>query len=130
MMQELLRGISIQFNSSGRSLEPLVFSGDTCFLDPIHSGCNSHEIQAGDIVFCHVQPNWRYYTHLVWRVTDYETEHGIKKRVYIIGNNYSGSKKKYNGWCHREHLYGILVSTSAGRFEPIRDEKFESPRVA
>ena len=43
----------------------------------------------------------------------------------MIGNNKEGPKKRFNGWCHREHIYGILVRTSRGKFEPVRNEKLE-----
>ena len=66
MMKELLyNGTPVQFPSGGRSLEPLVYSGDTCFLWPVVPGTTS--IEPGDIVFCEVQPNDRFYCHLVWK---------------------------------------------------------------
>ena len=78
MMREILGGGDpVQFNSTGRSLEPLVMSGETVHLVPRSPGVNSN-IRPGDIVFCHVQPNWRYYVHLVWQTYTAETEHGVK----------------------------------------------------
>ena len=118
MREALLEGSPVQFMSSGRSLDPLVFSGDTWVFNPTLPGCNS-SIKAGDIVFCHVQPNSRYYCHLLWRVYSHETDNGIQKTCFIIGNSKEGTKKKgYNGWCYREHVYGILVKTQMGDYEP------------
>ena len=106
----------VQFKSSGRSLEPLVFSGDTCFFHPIAPGCNS-QIKAGDIVFCHVQPGNNYYCHLVWSTHQWHTENGVEKMCYVIGNNKTGEKSKCNGWCFREHIYGILTKTPRGVYK-------------
>ena len=72
MMKELLgRGEPVQFRSTGKSLEPLVFSGDVCFIWPILWGKTI--IQPGDIVFCEVQPKNLYYCHLVWKKGVYPT---------------------------------------------------------
>ena len=115
MMKELLcRGLPVQFRSTGRSLEPLVFSGDVCFLWPILSG--KTEILPGDIVFCEVQPNGRFYCHLVWNKGMYPTQSGTEKEYYVIGNNKEGGKRRMNGWCYNEHSYGILVKTQRGAY--------------
>ena len=124
MREALLAGSIVQFKSTGRSLEPLVFSGDVCFLHPVLPGCNS-QILPGDIIFCHVQPGNRYYTHLVWRTYKYKTKYDVEKDVFIIGNNRDGDKKKCNGWCFREHIYGILTQTQHGDIEIVREERFE-----
>ena len=113
----LLRGEKIQMKSMGRSLEPLVMSGETIHLDPVCPGVNS-DIGPGDIVFCHVQPRWRYYIHLVWAVYRADTEHEVGKQVFVIGNNKKGDQERCNGYAFREHLYGLLTRTSRGNYDP------------
>ena len=124
MREALLQGHTVQFKSSGRSLEPLVFSGDVCFLHPILPGCNSG-ILPGDIIFCHVRPGYRYYTHLVWGTYKERTEHGVEKDVFVIGNNRKGDKEKCNGWCYREMIYGILTHTQHGEIQRVRGARYE-----
>ena len=92
-------------------------SGETVHIVPRCPGVTP-EIAPGDIVFCHVQPNFRYYVHLVWHTYYAETCHGVQKMVYVIGNNKDGDQKRCNGWCYREHIYGILVRTSRGDYDP------------
>ena len=114
-MKELLhKGEPVQFRSSGRSLAPLVFSGDVCFIWPILRGKTI--IEAGDIVFCEVQPKNLFYCHLVWKKGFYETQLGVQKEYYVIGNNKEGEKMRMNGWCYLEHIYGILVKTQRGQY--------------
>ena len=91
MKEYLLRGDPIQFKTGGKSLEPLVYSGDICFIWPITPAVTT--IRPGDIVFCQVQPRNNYYVHLVWSVDNYITENGTEKACYLIGNNKQGDKK-------------------------------------
>ena len=116
-MESLLAGYPIQYKSNGTSLQPLVWSGDVCFIWPIMHGIT--RIQPGDIVFCQVQPKNLYYVHLVWSVNNYITENGTEKACYLIGNNKQGDKKKYNGYCYREHIYGIVRMTSKGYYDHL-----------
>ena len=109
----LMHGIPVQFMSSGRSLEPLVCSGENIVLYPIITGITN--IRAGDIVFCSVQPSDRYYVHLVWDVREAMEENGVERLCYTIGNNRAGDRKRVNGWCFKEHIYGILVRTERRR---------------
>ena len=92
MKEAFLSGTSVQFKGSGSSLSPFVCSGDICFLQPIVPGCSS-QVLPGDIVFCAVQPNDRYYVHLVWTVYVWETDFRVKRTVYVIGNNKEGETK-------------------------------------
>ena len=124
MKEALLSGESVQFISGGNSLIPYVYSGDTCFLHPIVPGKTSN-ILPGDIVFCAVQDGDRYYVHLVWRVLTWETNEGVKKQVYVIGNNKPEPNKKCNGWSYREHIFGLLVKTERGSHVPERVEIFD-----
>ena len=117
MQEVLLEGNPIQFKTGGKSLEPLVYSGDVCFIWPIQAGIT--KIHAGDIVFCKVQPQQNYYVHLVWSVKKYRTELGNEKTCFLIGNNKKGDAQKYNGWCFREHIFGIVRMTSKGYYDHL-----------
>ena len=56
----------------------------------------------GDIVFCLVQRSQQYYGHIVLSI---EHDYHAKELKYWIGN----IEQRHNGWCYREHIYGILV---------------------
>ena len=110
MIRESLdAGRSVFYTSSGTSMWPLVQSNDACLFHLIQAVTADYgvhaihkkasEIGVGDIVFCQVQPSQQYYAHIVLSVEDHL---GPK---YWIGN-IEGNK---NGWCLRQHIFGILV---------------------
>ena len=98
--------------SSGNSMWPLVQSNDGCTFHPIQAVRDmvgehavhkeASEIGVGDIVFCQVQPSQHYYAHFVLSI---EQDYYANEEKYWIGN----IQGKRNGWCYREHIYGILV---------------------
>ena len=108
--ESLIEGRSVFYRSSGKSMWPLVQSDDACTFHPIQAvtakdGIHTIEKEAsdigvGDIVFCQVQPRQHHYAHIVLSVEDHHQE-----PKYWIGN----IQKRVNGWCFREHIYGILV---------------------
>ena len=113
MIHEYLRdGRSVFYKSSGNSMWPLVQANDGCTFHPIQAvtamggqhavNKEASEIGVGDIVFCQVQRSQQYYAHIVLRV---EYDYHAKEPKYWIGNIMGN----YNGWCFREHIYGILV---------------------
>ena len=53
--------------------------------------------------------------HLVWRVYDWETEYGVQRRMYVIGNNRQDHRQRCNGRC-------ILQRTQRCVVAPIRQE--------
>ena len=123
MKQALIDRRPVQFRSSGRSLEPLVYSGDLCFLSPVRrpagpadTSCTS--IQPGDIVFCAVQPNSRYYVHLVWAKSFWRNpDDNTEQEYFTIGNNKKDDRRRRNGWVYWEHIYGILYKTQRGLYD-------------
>ena len=60
---------AIQHRSAGKSLDPLVYSSDVCFLWPIQTAAPA--IQPGDIVFAEVQPDV-IQTEVVWKCLEQE----------------------------------------------------------
>ena len=52
--------------------------------------------------FCQVQRSQQYYAHIVLSI---EHDYHAKEQKYWIGN----IEQRVNGWCFREHIYGILV---------------------
>ena len=97
-------------------MDPLVYEHDNCFLCPIRA--NDRTIKVGDIVSCEVQPDGRYFCHLVWSREEYTLWNGVKKTAYIIGNNKPGDKAKSNGWCFREDLYGVVYKVQGRDYKP------------
>ena len=110
--QYLVDGRSVFYKSSGDSMWPLVQSDDACTFHPIEAVTamdgrpavrkEASSIGVGDIVFCQVQRSQQYYAHIVLQIEhDY---HAVEPK-YWIGN----LQGRFNGWCFREHIYGILV---------------------
>ena len=62
------------------------------------------EICVGDIVFCQVQHSQQYYAHIVLG-SEQPNYHTWPEPMYRIGN----IQRHINGWCLREHIFGILV---------------------
>jgi hypothetical protein len=108
----LIEGRSVFYKSSGSSMWPLVQANDGCSFYPtqavtakdgVHSiQKGASEICVGDIVFCQVQRSQQYYDHLV---LDVEQSYYHEEPKYWIGN----IQRHFNGWCLREHIFGILV---------------------
>ena len=106
---ELLAGRSVIYRSSGWSLYPRISSNDAITLTPVtceeQIRCNSGPDKTdGDIVFCEVQPNDRFYAHLV-KEKYWSEEYGSGRYVYTI-SNLSG---RPNGWCYFQHIYGKVT---------------------
>ena len=113
LREDLERREPVFFRSSGNSMWPLVQSDDGCTFHPIDEVTEewgihavqkeASEIGVGDIVFCQVQPSLQYYAHIV---LDVQTSIWPKnEQKYWIGN----INGHINGWCLREHVFGILV---------------------
>jgi len=113
MIHEYLRdGRTVFYKSSGDSMWPLVQANDGCTFYPIQAatarpGCRAvskeaSEIDVGDIVFCQVQRSQLYYAHIVLWI---EHDYWANEPKYWIGN----ICQRVNGWCFREHIYGILI---------------------
>ena len=110
--EHLDSGCSVFYKSSGNSMWPLVRADDACTFHPIQAvtakdGVHSiqkeaSEIGVGDIVFCQVQRSQQYYAHIVLEIQDCYYRQEPK---YWIGN----IQGRVNGWCYREHIFGILV---------------------
>jgi hypothetical protein len=111
--EQLLAGRSICYRSGGNSLWPRVQSNDLCTYAPVTAEV---PIEVDDIVFCEVQPNDRFYAHLVKAIQVGEWE----DTAYIISN----ARGRENGWCYRRHIYGKLFEV--GGF-PLRPVLFSSP---
>ena len=110
----LLSGKPVIYKSLGDSTWPLIQSGDTCKFWPILAvtakGGRKYSIEetktdinVGDVVFCQVQPCEHFYAHFVHEI---HRPCPKSKLRYQIGN----IQGHINGWCNREHIYGILHS--------------------
>jgi hypothetical protein len=87
-IQELTKGNKVTFNPIGKSMEPIVMSGQEVTVKPVDS-----DLQIGYVVLCKVKGA----TYL----------HSIKKinGDYVqIGNN----KGRINGWIHKRFVYGVM----------------------
>ena len=95
--EKLLEGKSVCFRSSGNSLAPRVCSNDQATYEPV---TNEKEVQVDDIVFCEVQPNDRFYAHIVKR-----KEWCRGEWIFTISN----IQGRPNGWCAMRHIYGKMT---------------------
>ena len=108
MRQYFIDGGYVRYKSSGNSMWPLVQSGDLCTFHPVQAVTaqkEASEIGVGDIVFCQVRTgrgSQLFYAHIVLSI---EHDYHAKEPKYWIGN----IEQMYNGWCFREHIYGVLV---------------------
>ena len=107
---------------------PLVQSNDACLFHPIQAVTaedgvhaiqkKASEIGVGDIVFCKVQPSQQYYAHIVLYV---EQSYHHQEPKYWIGN----IERHKNGWCLREHIFGILVDVEVEK--PGKEGYYQRP---
>lgn len=88
---KLKDGETVQFRPFGKSMEPLVKSGQRVFVAPIDP---DDPIKKGDIVLCTV--NGKHFLHLV---------RARRGNLYQIGNN----KGHINGWISLDEIHGILI---------------------
>ena len=110
--ESLTEGRCVFYKSSGSSMWPLVQTNDACTFLPIQAVTAKdgvHAIQkeasqicVGDIVFFQVQRSQQYFAHIV---LDVGQCYYNKEPKYWIGN----IQGHFNGWCVREHIFGILV---------------------
>ena len=103
MKEKLKRGESVQYQSTGWSMYPLIYSEDTCVFEPLCGDPQLDQlpVEEGDCVFCEVQPNNRFYAHAVIDIIPASQNEGTQ---YIIGN----ANGQRNGYCYRRHIYGRL----------------------
>ena len=116
--ESLEEGRAVFYRSFGSLMWPLVQSDDACLFHPLQpvtakDGIHSFQKKASEIgvgVFCQVQRSQQYYAHIVLGVeqSNYHTE---TEPMYWIGN----IRRHCNGWCLREHIFGILVDVQVWR---------------
>ena len=92
----------MQYRSTGNSLKPLVWSGDVTMWEPV---TDHSQLVVGDIVFCAVQPNDRYFGHAIHKIEKY-----LGVTYWHIGN--LKTPPNINGWCGKEHIFGQLYEAS------------------
>ena len=86
----------------------MVQSDDLCTFHPVQAVTavkEASEIGVGDIVFCRVQRSGgsqQFYAHIVLAI---QHDYHAQEPKYWIGN----IEQNVNGWCFREHIYGVLV---------------------
>lgn len=89
-IENLQKGITVQFKPHGNSMRPLVCDGDQVTVSP-----DLKDLQVGDVVLCKVRG--REYLHLL-KAMDGER--------YQIANN----RGHVNGWIGRTHIYGRVTA--------------------
>ena len=82
--------------------QPRVYSGNRCTYTPVREVAS---VNVDDIVFCEVQPNDRFYAHLVSH--KYWDDQSSCYAFTI--SNLAGHR---NGWCYIEHIYVKLTDVT------------------
>jgi hypothetical protein len=86
---QLQDGETVEFRPHGRSMEPLIKSGQLVRVVPVTP---TTPLTVNDIVLCRVGTH--VYLHKIVAVGN---------GLLLIGNN----KGRTNGWIHRSNVYGI-----------------------
>ena len=94
----LQAGKTVQFRGGGRSLHPLIKSGECCKYQPVRT---HEDVNEGDIVFCQIKR--RYWSHMVLQKTFVG---GKKKYEYLISN----IEGYVNGKTDLKHIYGKVIA--------------------
>ena len=77
-------------------------------------------LKVGDVVFCVVQPNDRFYGHMIHEIGTW-----MDGTIYwTIGN--MRDPPRINGWCATEHIFGRLMEVSP---VPPRTDRNYQPYV-
>lgn len=84
----------VSFRQKGRSMEPIIKSGQLITLEKVELS----SLRVEDIVFCKV--NGVYYVHIIKEIKYSD------KYYFKIGNN----KKRINGWTSEDKVYGKVVA--------------------
>ena len=128
--EDLNEGRAVFYKSSGNSMWPLVQSDDACTFHPIQAVTardgihaiqkEASELHVGDIVFCQVQDSKQYYAHIILVKDEWGTRGGYRNEPKYWAGNIRG---RFNGWCHRKHIFGVLVSVQ----KYIGDQYYKRP---
>ena len=60
--RQLREGLTVAYRQSGWSLYPRIYKNDLCYFKPTSRNPEREALQVGDIVFCAVEPGFRYCT--------------------------------------------------------------------
>ena len=105
---QLKSGLTVAYRQSGWSCYPRIRKNDLCYFEPTSAYWRLDDLQVGDVVFCVVEPGFRYCTQQVkniewfWDddpyVDDWEAHYTI-----------SDLKGRETGWCFHTNIYGKLI---------------------
>ena len=99
---QLQSGRRACYRSSGNSLRLCgVISGQMCTYAAVDANCEP-PIAVGNIVFCEVQPGYRFYAHMVKSIN--MGQDGTMCYTISDGEGWE------NGWTTMDYIYGRLIS--------------------
>ena len=118
-------GRELQYGSLHDDARRWLLPVEMCTFHPVQAVTAQKEasgIGVGDVVFCQVQRSQQFYAHLVLSI---EHDYHAQEPKYWIGN----IEQRVNGWCFREHIYGILVQVQVGaHLRPLPKRVYEEVR--
>lgn len=88
----LREGSDIQFRPSGKSMEPLIKSGQLVTMRPVRT---LGDAQVGNMVLCRVEG--KFYLHLISAIDE-------NKRLQISNN-----QGHVNGWTTFQNVFGVVT---------------------
>ena len=92
-IEKLKAGETVTFRPKGRSMEPIIMSGQEVTVEPVTNG---EGLAIEDVVLCKVKGS--EYLH---RIIGYDESRG----TFQIGNN----KGRINGWVTSQQIFGKRV---------------------
>ena len=106
--RQLKEGLAVAYRQSGWSCYPRIHKNDLCYFEPTSCDWEWDDLQVGDIVFCVVEPGFRYCTHQIKKI---EWVWDDDPYVYDWEPHYTISdlKGRETGRCFHTNIYGKLI---------------------
>ena len=100
--EQFERGETVAYRQSGWSCYPVIRSNDLCHYKPVFPR-DLLSLKVNDIVFCAVEPGWRYYAHFIKKI-EWRWHQGKMDLCFTIANK----QGRENGWCWSHMIWGKL----------------------
>ena len=100
---QLQKGLTVAYRQSGWSCYPRIHRNDLCYFKPTCGHWDN--LKVGDIVFCAVEPGWRYFAHPVKKKHWAWYEPNKRREPCFTIANLQGRE---NGYCYIDRIWGKL----------------------
>ena len=104
--------MAVAYQQSGWSCYPRIHRDDMCYFKPTCGHWKN--LHVGDIVFCAVEPGFRYYAHQIKKIDWVWFDFPNNPTPYTEGwepcFTISNLKGRETGWCYIRSIYGKLIT--------------------